>query len=307
MIFELSLHSWLCLSLYLQLYSCLQLIENWNDLFTNHDGWSFYICKRASKFKNVKKEKKSFLIYCIRKFRRDRVRSHICMTKGLLNLINDLCISSYNRKPFLIHIWLCFWSLLNFLIYEDNFHFFFNSGIGYFVLSPLTSQQNPLKAQTRKQYLSCCFSACPQRQSGPIRPHVTFYNPPISDFVLNSISSIFFNTVHFLSNLHGEVKKILFAVNEGKGMSNMRDWECVKGGRDFYFSLCSSFLSHLDFPFLLILSVCLSHTVISLWWVSAKFGTCTVVSVNETIHPGFYAFYLQQVFHLHSRRCKCQI
>ncbi len=52
-------------------------------------------------------------------------------------------------------------------------------------------------------------------------------------------------------------------------------------------------------------------------WVIAKFGTCTIVSVmwhllklkcaQMHIHPWIYAYYYQQVSHLHSRGCKCQI
>ncbi len=51
-----------------------------------------------------------------------------------------------------------------------------------------------------------------------------------------------------------------------------------------------------------------TRTVIHFLWFSAKFGTCTVVSVNGSlveaivhIHPWIYAFYLQLLSNLHSR------
>ncbi len=56
------------------------------------------------------------------------------------------------------------------------------------------------------------------------------------------------------------------------------------------------------------------YTVIHFLWVSAKFGTCAVVSINGPLVEAkmftftlesIYALYLQLVSHLPSRRCKC--
>jgi hypothetical protein len=49
------------------------------------------------------------------------------MTNVLRYMGKYLRISSYIRKPFLIHIWLCNCSTLNFLIYEENLFSFFIS------------------------------------------------------------------------------------------------------------------------------------------------------------------------------------
>jgi hypothetical protein len=49
--------------------------------------------------------------------------------EGLPNILGNAQIFShtYMRRPLAIHIWLCKCSLLNFLIYEENFIFFFIS------------------------------------------------------------------------------------------------------------------------------------------------------------------------------------
>ncbi len=62
----------------------------------------------------IKKKKKNLLIKYIRIFRWDRLQSHI-----------HLCLSSYIRKPFLIYDFET--PYINFLIYEENFVFFFIS------------------------------------------------------------------------------------------------------------------------------------------------------------------------------------
>ncbi len=71
------------------------------------------------------KKKIKFSSY-IRKFRRDRWQSNIWLTASWY-MVKYLRISSYIRKPFLIYVWLCNWSHLNFLIDEENFVFFFIS------------------------------------------------------------------------------------------------------------------------------------------------------------------------------------
>ncbi len=60
-----------------------------------------------------KKENKIFLIYCIRKFRRDNLQSHLWLTASSY-MRKYLLISSYIRKPFLIYdlatapLWISF-------------------------------------------------------------------------------------------------------------------------------------------------------------------------------------------------------
>ncbi len=70
----------------------------------------------------IKKEIK-FSSY-LRKFRRDRLQSHIWLTASSY-MIKCLRISSYIRKPFLIYDFATA-NHLNFLIYEKNFVFFFS-------------------------------------------------------------------------------------------------------------------------------------------------------------------------------------
>ncbi len=58
-----------------------------------------------------------------------------------------------------------------------------------------------------------------------------------------------------------------------------------------------------------------SYTVIRFVSISAKFGICTVVGLNETLveatirtwDPWMCVFYIQNVTHLGTRRCKCEI
>ncbi len=78
------------------------------------------------------KEKKFFLIY--KEIQRNRVQSHIGLTASS-SMVKYLCISSYIRKPFLIPIWLCTRSHLNFLIqYMGKFFFLFINAFGTFFI-----------------------------------------------------------------------------------------------------------------------------------------------------------------------------
>ncbi len=70
-----------------------------------------------------KKRKENFFIY--KEIQRDRVQSHIWL-RASSYMIKYLRISSYIRKPFLIFDFASE-SHLNFLIYEENFVFFFIS------------------------------------------------------------------------------------------------------------------------------------------------------------------------------------
>ncbi len=78
----------------------------------------------------------------------EQLQSHIWLTASSY-MGKSLRISSYIRKPFLIHIWLCNCSTLNFLIYEENLIFFFISvssikylqisdwGLGHFICTQM--------------------------------------------------------------------------------------------------------------------------------------------------------------------------
>ncbi len=69
------------------------------------------------------KKKTKFSSY-IRKSRRERLQSLICLTASSY-MTKYFCFFSYIRKPFLICIWLCNSSRLNFFVHEENFLFFF--------------------------------------------------------------------------------------------------------------------------------------------------------------------------------------
>ncbi len=86
-----------------------------NSLWNNYNK----TVARITYFTDKKKRKLSSYV---RKFRRDRLQSHIheWLTASSY-IVKYLCISSYIRKPLLI----CNRSHLNFLICEENFLFFF--------------------------------------------------------------------------------------------------------------------------------------------------------------------------------------
>ncbi len=82
-------------------------------------------CEQGTLYNTLIKNKIEFSSD-IMKFRKDRLQSHTWLTASSWYGQKYLRISSCIRKPFLF-IWLYNWSHLNFLIFEENFDFFFIS------------------------------------------------------------------------------------------------------------------------------------------------------------------------------------
>jgi hypothetical protein len=89
------------------------------------------------------KKKIKFSSY-IRKFSMEQLQSHIWLTASSY-MGKCLCISSYIRKPFHICIWLCNFSILIFLIFEEKFLFFFISVYSYTPPLPQIYRYNSIK------------------------------------------------------------------------------------------------------------------------------------------------------------------